>query len=183
MLSKLRNTREFKTRLKLLFYSLDNERYPIFTDTLIFLNFIVKKKNFHLHPKKIRGRNCLLAFETRGLPLINQIIWISNRDKSEIGQVSYFRLTHFFFRRMHAIFFPPTGLFLLKLLRNYFSRCDLHCFTTCNFMYLDDTQQWRNAKPKDPSALVSLLFSQPAFKCLFFCRSLSLSSKLAGKNV
>lgn len=104
MLSKLRNTREFKTRLKLLFYSLDNERYPIFTDTLIFLNFIVKKKNFHLHPKKIRGRNCLLAFETRGSPLINQIIWISNRDKSEIGQVSFFRLTHFFFRRMHAIF-------------------------------------------------------------------------------
>lgn len=182
MLSKLRNTREFKTRLKLLFYSLDNERYPIFTDTLIFLNFIIKKKSLASKENWSKsGRNCLLAFETRGSPLINQIIWISNRDKSEIGQVSFFRLTHFFFRRMH--FFPPTGLFLLKLLRNYFSRCDLHCFTTCNFMYLDDTQQWRNAKPKDPSALVSLLFSQPAFKCLFFCRSLSLSSKLAGKNV
>lgn len=80
---------------------------------------------------------------------------------------------------MHAIFFPLPDLFLLKLLRNYFSRCDLHCFRTCNFMYLDDTQQWRNAKPKDPSALVSLLFSQLAFKCLFFCRSLSLSFSLS----
>lgn len=45
----------------------------------------------------------------------------------------------------------------MKLQRNYFSRCGLHCFRTCNFMYLDDTQQCRNTNQKTRQ------------QCIFFC--------------